>query len=59
MDLYSETIISAVEKVETAVVKIEILKKQGEKEVTAGTGSGFMFSSDGYLFTNSHVVQTE
>lgn len=56
MDLYSETIINAVEKVETAVVKIEIFKKQADKEVLAGTGSGFMFSSDGYLFTNSHVV---
>ena len=56
MDHYSETIINAVEKVKTAVVKIEIYKTQNKKEVLAGTGSGFLFSSDGYLFTNSHVV---
>jgi len=57
MDHYSSTIINAVEKVKTAVVKIEIYQKQNDKkELVAGTGSGFLFSSDGYLFTNSHVV---
>ena len=56
MDAYSTTIIDAVEKVKTAVVKIELYKKDKNKEVPAGTGSGFLFSSDGFLFTNSHVV---
>lgn len=56
MDSYSETIIEAVEKVKTAVVKIELYKKVQNKETLAGTGSGFLFSSDGFLFTNSHVV---
>lgn len=56
MDQYSSTIIDAVEKVKTAVVKIEIYQKQKDKDALAGTGSGFLFSSDGYLMTNSHVV---
>ena len=56
MDAYSTTIINAVEKVKTAVVKIEIYKKEKDKDILSGTGSGFLFSSDGYLFTNSHVV---
>ncbi len=56
MDSYSATIIDAVEKVKTAVVKIELYKKDKNKEVPDGTGSGFLFSSDGFLFTNSHVV---
>ena len=56
MDHYSSTIINAVEKVKTAVVKIEIYQKQKGKDTLAGTGSGFLFSSDGYLMTNSHVV---
>src|SRR5258705_83493 len=56
MDAYSSTIIDAVAKVKTAVVKIETQKKQDNKRTGAGTGSGFLFSSDGYLFTNSHVV---
>jgi S1-C subfamily serine protease len=58
MDQYSSTIINAVEKVKTAVVKIELFKQQQKgKEQPVGSGSGFLFSSDGYLFTNSHVVQ--
>jgi S1-C subfamily serine protease len=56
LDSYSTTIIDAVEKVKTAVVKIELYKKDKNKEVPSGTGSGFLFSSDGFLFTNSHVV---
>lgn len=56
MDAYSQLIIDAVEKASPAVVKIERLERRGNQEVAAGTGSGFLFSSDGYLFTNSHVV---
>jgi S1-C subfamily serine protease len=56
MDHYSSLIINAVEEIKTAVVKVEILQKQNDRYVTSGTGSGFIFSSDGYLLTNSHVV---
>jgi S1-C subfamily serine protease len=56
LDSYSATIIDAVEKVKTAVVKIELYKKDKNKDLPLGTGSGFLFSSDGFLFTNSHVV---
>ncbi|UYZ61655.1 S1C family serine protease [Hymenobacter weizhouensis] len=57
MDSYSQLIISAVEAAKHSVVKIDVRKrtKQG-KLAPAGSGSGFLFSSDGYLFTNSHVV---
>ena len=56
MDTYSQLIIAAVDKVSPAVVKIERSGSGSRKEVVSGTGSGFLFSSDGYLFTNSHVV---
>ena len=56
IDIFSKTIIEAINKVKTSVVKIERIEKQNKKEVASGTGSGFIFSSDGYLFTNSHVV---
>ncbi len=55
-DLISQTIIEAIEKVKTSVVKIERLVEVKNKEYAEGAGSGFIFSSDGYLFTNSHVV---
>ncbi len=56
MDFYSELIIQAVDKVKSAVVKIERLTDQKNKKMAVGAGSGFLFSSDGLLFTNSHVI---
>ena len=56
MDSFSRMIIDAVDKVKNAVVKIDVYKKSGDKFRPAGSGSGFIFSSDGLVFTNSHVV---
>lgn len=49
-------IISAVQAVKNAVVKIDVYKTIRGKLSQAGSGSGFVFSSDGLVFTNSHVV---
>ncbi|WP_166444440.1 S1C family serine protease [Dyadobacter bucti] len=57
MDAFSTMIIDAVEKTKNAVVKIDIYKTQNGKLRPAGSGSGFIFSSDGLAFTNSHVVE--
>jgi S1-C subfamily serine protease len=56
MDAFSKMIIEAVEKVKNAVVKIDVYKKVNGQLKPAGSGSGFIFSSDGLIFTNSHVV---
>lgn len=56
MDSYSATIVNAVEKVKDAVVKIDTYKKVKGRTRPAGSGSGFVFSSDGYIFTNAHVI---
>jgi len=56
MDNFSSTVINAIDKVKTSVVKIERLADHKGREVITGSGSGFLFSSDGYLLTNSHVV---
>ena len=57
MDSYSQIIINAVERLRTSVVKIEQFDVKEGREAVTGTGTGFLFSSDGYLFTNSHVVK--
>ncbi|MFZ6008901.1 MAG: S1C family serine protease [Bacteroidota bacterium] len=57
MDTFSRMIIEAVEKIKNAVVKIDVYKKVNGKIRQAGSGSGFIFSSDGLIFTNSHVVE--
>lgn len=56
MDAFSTMIIAAVEKAKNAVVKIDVFKTVNGKLRAAGSGSGFVFSSDGLVFTNSHVV---
>ena len=56
MDSFSQMIIDAVAQVKNAVVKIDVYKNVQGKLKQAGSGSGFIFSSDGLIFTNCHVV---
>ena len=57
MDTFSSMIIGAVDQIKNAVVKIDIYKSVNGRFRPAGSGSGFIFSSDGLIFTNSHVVE--
>jgi S1-C subfamily serine protease len=57
MDAFSKIIIEAVDLIKNSVVKIDVFKTINGKLRQAGSGSGFIFSSDGYLFTNCHVVE--
>ncbi len=56
LDSYSKTIVSALERVSPAVVYIEVTGDRGRGREESGGGSGFIFTSDGYIFTNRHVV---
>jgi S1-C subfamily serine protease len=55
MDPISEIIVSAVDKVKNAVVKIDNYAISDRQRIS-GSGSGFVFSSDGLILTNAHVV---
>jgi S1-C subfamily serine protease len=61
LDAYSSTVVGVVKRIAPSVVNIEIHKRipagpHAGQMVRAGAGSGFVFTPDGFILTNSHVV---
>jgi S1-C subfamily serine protease len=55
LDAYSRAVVDVVERVGPAVVGLSVDGRRGP-ERRAGSGSGVIFTPDGYALTNAHVV---
>lgn len=57
LDAYSRAVVCAVARAGPAVVSVETHRARRRRELPRGSGSGFVFTPDGFVLTNSHVVR--
>jgi S1-C subfamily serine protease len=56
LDAYSQVIVSVAEQLTPRVAALQVSQRRRDGRIVAGAGSAVVFTDDGFLLTNAHVV---
>jgi S1-C subfamily serine protease len=56
LDAYSQVVVSVAEQLTPRVAALQVTRLRRDGSVAAGAGSAVVFTNDGFLLTNAHVV---
>ena len=56
LDAYSQVVVSVAEQLTPRVAALQVSRRRRDGTVAAGAGSAVVFTNDGFLLTNAHVV---
>ncbi len=56
LDAYSQVVVSVAEQLTPRVAALQVTRRTRDGRIAAGAGSAVVFTSDGFLLTNAHVV---
>ena len=56
LDAYSQVVVSVAEHLTPRVAALQVFRRRRDGSIAAGAGSAVVFTNDGFLLTNAHVV---
>jgi S1-C subfamily serine protease len=56
LDAYSQVVVTVAEQLTPRVAALQVSRRRRDGSVAAGAGSAVVFTNDGFLLTNAHVV---
>jgi S1-C subfamily serine protease len=56
LDAYSQVVVSVAEELTPRVAALQVSRRRRDGSIAAGAGSAVVFTNDGFLLTNAHVV---
>ena len=56
LDAYSQVVVSVAEQMTPRVAALQVSQRRRDGRISTGAGSAVVFTSDGFLLTNAHVV---
>src|SRR6201986_1179079 len=56
LDAFPQVVVSVAENLAPRVAALQVTRRRRDGSVAAGAGSAVVFTNDGFLLTNAHVV---